>query len=108
LTSVAGFDVALVTHDWAAVYYDSTESTQGQYSEAAFVAAIDSQLDSAGTVTKITPVVGKPTIQVGTVGEPFFAAKQTETIERHGKSFTLPVTSYFLLEQGSWRFWFSQ
>jgi len=52
-------------------------------------------------------VTTTPTIQFGTVGQPFFAVQQTATLSHGGKMFTRSITSYFLLEQGTWRFWFS-
>jgi hypothetical protein len=112
LPFVASFDRELVnaaaSGDWELVYKYSAESIQGQYSVGTFTAVARQQVAKAGKITNITPVTNEPSIQIGTVGEPWFAVTQTETVELNGKTSTPQVTSYFLLEQGSWHFWFSQ
>jgi hypothetical protein len=111
MPAVSSFDSkfiqAVSTGNWDAVYNASTEAIQGQYTAQEFSAAINAQLNTVGRITAITPISVPPQIQTGTVGEPFFSVVQTATISLSGKTFSRAITSYFLLEQGQWRFWFS-
>ncbi len=107
VASVQTFDNSFIAGDWAAVYKETTGLISGQYSEPAFATAMMAQLNSAGKIASLSPVTTPPQVQIGTVGQPFFTVHQTATISKGGKTSTRQLTSYFLLEQGNWLFWFS-
>jgi hypothetical protein len=109
--AVTGYDAAMLgaqsSKDWSAVYKQSAETITGQYSSADLSDALNAQVAKVGKITAISPVTAAPDIQTGTVGQPFFSVSQQVTIDSGGQTSTRQVTSYFLLEQGAWRFWFS-
>jgi hypothetical protein len=111
VSTVSAFDDAVLhgvnTGDWSSAYSHSTESIRAQYTTDEYAAAIRAQFGSAGKITAISPVTTSPQLLTGTVGEPYFVVKQTATVALGGKTYTRTITSWYLLEQGNWYFWFS-
>jgi hypothetical protein len=109
--AVATFDDNLVKAagggDWTAVYQLSSESVTGQYMPDEFAAAMKQQESQVGTITAISPLTAAPTIQLDPTGQAYFAVTQTVTLDKGGNTSTRDVTSYYILEEGRWRFWFS-
>jgi hypothetical protein len=110
--AVASFDGSLVqsasSGDWTAVYKLSSESISGQYTTPDdFAAAMRQQQSQVGTITGISSLTTAPLVQLDATGQAYFAVTQTVTLDKGGSTSTRGVTSYYVLEDGRWLFWFS-
>src|SRR5262249_24042295 len=88
--------------------YNATEpATTAQYTPEEFAHTMNRQVAQIGRIVGITGPSGAITVQYDKAGQSFFALAQTVSLEKHGKTSTRDVTSYFFLEGGQWLFWFS-
>lgn len=92
---------------WNKVYAQISQTTRGQYTPEQFAAQLNQQIDSVGRITAVSPITGPPVIQYDTAGQAFFAVKQQITYRNKSSATTRDITSYFLMEDGQWVFWFS-
>jgi hypothetical protein len=109
--SVAQYDNAVVlasaNKQWNAVYQLTSTAITAQYGPDDFAALMANQVSAQGQITAISPVVSGQIIRAASNGQDYFVVAQTVTLERNGKSSSRSITSYYLFEAGSWKFWFS-
>jgi hypothetical protein len=92
---------------WQPVYDASSSVIRGQYSGAQFADAMARAIEKVGKITAIAPIPETVVVQTAPTGESYFIAHSNVTFSLNGKSSTRTVASYYLLEGGQWRFWFS-
>jgi hypothetical protein len=92
---------------WSAVYAISSQSVKAQYTAADFANALSAQQKARGKITRISPITTPPVVQYDAAGQAYFAVTQTVTLDRNGATSARQVTSYYVLEDGEWHFWFS-
>jgi hypothetical protein len=92
---------------WRPVYDSSSSVIRGQYNSEQFADAMARAIEKVGKITAITPIAETVVVQTAKTGESYFIAHSDVTFSLNGKSSTRTVASYYLLEGGQWRFWFS-
>jgi hypothetical protein len=92
---------------WQQVYDSSSSVIRGQYSNAQFADAMARAIEKVGKITAITPIPETIAVQTAPTGESYFIAHSDVTFLLNGQTSTRRVASYYLLEGGQWRFWFS-
>jgi hypothetical protein len=92
---------------WQQVYDSSSSVIRGQYSNAQFADAMAHAIEKVGKITAIMPIPEMVVVQTAPTGESYFIAHSDVTFSLNGQTSTRRVTSYYLLEGGQWRFWFS-
>jgi hypothetical protein len=92
---------------WQPVYASSSSVIRGQYSNTQFADAMARAIEKVGKITAITPVAETITVRTSSTGQSYFIVHSSITFSLNGKSSTRSVASYYLLEGGQWRFWFS-
>jgi hypothetical protein len=92
---------------WQQVYDSSSSVIRGEYSSAQFADAMAHAIKKVGKITAITPIPETMVVQTAPTGESYFIAHSDVTFSLNGQTSTRRVTSYYLLESGQWRFWFS-
>jgi hypothetical protein len=92
---------------WRQVYDSSSSVIRGQYSSAQFADAMARAIEQVGKITAIKPVPETVAVQTAPTGESYFIAHSDVTFSLNGQTATRRVASYYLLEGGQWRFWFS-
>lgn len=92
---------------WQQVYDSSSGVIRGQYSSGQFADAMARAIKKAGKITAITPVAETIAVQTSPTGQSYFIAHSAVTFSRNGQTSTRTIASYYLLEGGQWRFWFS-
>jgi hypothetical protein len=103
------FAAAVQSHDWSAVYALNSQTIQAQYSAASFAAVMNQGAAQEGQITSISAPLTTPLVSFDGDGQAYFIATQriTITTTRITIITTRQISSYFLLEGGAWRFWFS-
>jgi hypothetical protein len=114
MTAPPGYEQAVVhamkargIAGWSAVWNLTARTVTAQYSQADFAALMNQLSDKVGAITAMTPTSGPPTIRFDSGGQAYFTLTENVTYTRGGTSTTTQITSYYLLEGGQWRFWFS-
>lgn len=92
---------------WSAVWNLTSRAVTAQYSQADFAALMNRLSDQVGTITAISETSGPPAVEWDTGGQAYYTIVENVTYTHGGKSKTVSVTSYYLLEGGEWMFWFS-
>jgi hypothetical protein len=92
---------------WRLVYDASSSFIRGQYSRAQFADAMARAIEQVGKITAIKPIPETVAVQTAPTGESYFIAHSDVTFSLNGQTATRRVASYYLLEGGQWRFWFS-
>jgi hypothetical protein len=92
---------------WQQVYDSSSGVIRGQYSSGQFADAMARAIEKVGKITAIAPVPETIVVQTSSTGQSYFIAHSDVTFSLKGQSSTRRITSYYLLEGGQWRFWFS-
>jgi hypothetical protein len=92
---------------WQQVYDSSSSVIRGQYSNGQFADAMAHAIQKAGKITAITPVPETITVRTSSTGQSYFIAHSAVTFSLNGQTSTRTIASYYLLEGGQWRFWFS-
>jgi hypothetical protein len=93
--------------NWAAVYQLTSQQITAQYPLQEFASYLNQQVESVGKITNMSKPLFPPTPEYTPEGQAYYEIQQTVTILRHGSSSTRTLISYYLLENGAWRFWFS-
>ena len=96
--------------NWSTVYTLTGQVVTAQYSAPAFAAMMNQQVQRVGRITAIapiTPVGGSYAIQFDAAGQAYFIASALVTLDHNGTTSTMPITTYYLLEDGIWKLWFS-
>ena len=113
--SVASHDSALLTAEqngsvsnWSPVYQMTSRQVTAQYSVDDFAALLNQQVKSVGKITSISAPPANPTVQFTPEGQAYFSVQQIVTYRHGGSSHTKTLTSYYVLENGTWLFWFTQ
>jgi hypothetical protein len=101
------FAAAVQSHDWSAVYALNSQTIQAQYTAASFAAVMNQGAAQEGQITSISASLTTPLVSFDSDGQAYFIATQRITIAAQGSTTTRQISSYFLLEGGAWRFWFS-
>ncbi len=114
MTAPPGYEQAMVhamkergVDSWGAVWKLTSRAVTAQYSKAGFAALMNRLSDQVGTITAIKPVSGPPAVQWDNGGEAYYTVVENVTYGHGGKSKSVSITSYYLLEGGEWMFWFS-
>jgi hypothetical protein len=116
LTSAAGpavdqYDGAVLgaeqSGNWSAVYNVTSQQITTQYPLPEFTSYLNQQVESVGKITQISEPLSPPAPEYTPEGQAYFEIQQTITVVQHGASSTRTLISYYLLENGQWRFWFS-
>jgi hypothetical protein len=116
LTSLAGptvdkYDAEVLAAEnngnWSDVYQLTSQQITAQYSPQAFATLLNQQVQSVGKITQISEPLSPPAPAYTPEGQAYFEIQQTVTVLRHGASSTRTLTSYYLLENAVWHFWFS-
>jgi hypothetical protein len=105
--SVTAYDTAVIADNWSQVWMLTSQQITAQYPESAFVTTLTQDSKSDGNITSISPPPPQPTIQYTPEKQAYFLVDQTVTVKKNGSSHTESITSYYLLEGGMWKFWFS-
>lgn len=92
---------------WSTVWGLTSRVVTAQYSKADFAAVMNHLSDQVGTITAMAAVSGPPAVQWDNGGEAYYTVVENVTYTHGGKSKTVQITSYYLLEGGAWMFWFS-
>jgi hypothetical protein len=92
---------------WKDVYESSSSVIRGQYNNDQFADAMNRAIDKVGKITAIAPVAETVAVQTSPTGQTYFIAHSDVTFSLKGQSSTRRIASYYLLEGGQWRFWFS-
>jgi hypothetical protein len=92
---------------WQQVYDSSSSVIRGQYSNDQFAAAMAHAIEKVGKITAITPVAETIAVRTSPTGQTYFIAHSNVTFSLKGQNSTRTIASYYLLEGGRWRFWFS-
>jgi hypothetical protein len=101
---------AVTRHDWSQVYTLTSTAVTAQYpSASAFTAAMEDQVTHVGRITQVASTARvSPLIQFDPGGQPYFITQDNITrIGPKGSRESLSVTSYYLLQGGVWKLWFS-
>jgi hypothetical protein len=116
LTSLAGptvdqYDTVVLAAErngnWDAVYQLTSRQITAQYPRQEFASYFNQQVESVGKITQISEPLSPPAPEYTPEGQAYFEIQQTVTVLRHSGSSTRTLISYYLLENGAWRFWFS-
>jgi hypothetical protein len=116
LTAAAGptvdkFDTEVLAAEqngnWSNVYPFTSQQISAQYPPAEFAALLNQQVGSVGKITKMSEPLSPPAPAYTPEGQAYFEVQQTITVLQHGASSTRTLTSYYLLENAAWHFWFS-
>lgn len=92
---------------WSAVWALTSRTVTAQYNQSEFAALMNRLSDQIGTITAITATSGPPSVLFDSGGQAYFTLVESVTYTHGGKSKTVQITSYYLLEGGEWMFWFS-
>jgi|GEM_PF-4004132 len=92
---------------WQQVYDSSSSVIRGEYSNTQFADAMAHAIEKVGKITAIAPVAETIAVQTSATGQTYFIAHSDVTFSLKGQSSTRRIASYYLLEGGQWRFWFS-
>jgi hypothetical protein len=95
------------TGDWNSVWVQTSQAVTAQYTSGTFSALMNQQAQRVGRITSIVPNSASPTIQFSAAGEAYFISHDTVTLDHNGSTKQLLITSYYLVEGGGWKFWFS-
>jgi asparagine N-glycosylation enzyme membrane subunit Stt3 len=95
-------------HDWSTVYQQNSQIVREQYSASDFAALMQADAARYGQITAVSTPQSPPVIQVDDSGQTYFTVVQTVTYQLNGSTKQTQVTSYYLLEDGDWHFWFSE
>jgi hypothetical protein len=105
------YDQSMVTAaaqgNWDTVYSLTGQAVTAQYSSATFGALMQQQVQRVGRITALTPAGASSAIQFNAQGQAYFVAQDNMTLDHNGSTSQKLITSYYLLEGGGWRFWFS-
>ncbi len=106
------YDQSMVTAaaqgNWDTVYALTGQAVTAQYSStAAFGALMQQQVQRVGRITALTPAGAPSAIQLNAQGQAYFVAQDNMTLDHNGSTSQKLITSYYVLEGGGWRFWFS-
>jgi hypothetical protein len=116
LTSLAGptvdkYDAEVLADEnsgnWSDVYQLTSQQITAQYPPDAFATLLNQQVESVGKITQISEPLSPPAPTYTPEGQAYFEVQQTITVLRHGASSTRTLTSYYVLENAVWHFWFS-
>jgi hypothetical protein len=92
---------------WQQVYDSSSSVIRGQYSSGQFADAMARAIEKVGKITAITPIPETLSVRTSATGQSYFIAHSAVTLSLKGQTSTSTIASYYLLEGGEWRFWFS-
>jgi hypothetical protein len=92
---------------WQQVYDSSSSVIRGQYSSGQFADAMARAIEKVGKITAITPVPETLSVRTSATGQTYFVAHSAVALSFKGQTASRTVASYYLLEGGVWRFWFS-
>ena len=93
--------------NWTNVYNLTSRQVTAQYLPADFQTLFNQQVASVGKITSISTPVTSPVAEFTPEGQAYFAVTQTVKIQHSGVTHTRTLTSYYILENGTWLFWFT-
>jgi hypothetical protein len=99
---------AVRSNNWGAVYGYNSQTVKEQYSQGDFTTAMQHAVSQVGRITSISTSSAPIEVQTDSSGQTYFTVAETITYDQGGSSHTQQVTSYYLLEDGNWHYWFSK
>jgi hypothetical protein len=114
IAAQAAYDQAVTNavngHDWSQVYTLTSTAVTAQYPTALeFTSAMEDQVKQVGRINQVASTARvSPLIQFDSGGQPYFITQDNITrIGPKGSRESLSITSYYLLQGGVWKLWFS-
>ena len=101
------YNQAAMKQDWATVYATTSKIVVGDTSPGQFAQMMAQQARDSGSVLSIT-MTSPPIVKTNPDGITYFTIHEQVVIIKNGTSQTQSVISLFILEDGSWKFWFSK
>lgn len=101
--AVDSVNTAMIHQDWATLYSLTSTTVTSQVSETQFATLMTQQVAATGAVTAVT-VTGDPVVGTDQAGITYFTVAESVTLTHDGATRTSPMTAYFLLEGGTWKF----
>jgi hypothetical protein len=109
--TVASYDAALLQAEqngnWDDVYKQTSRQVTAQYQAGDFAALLNQQVAAIGKITSISTPLTNPVVEFTPEGQAYFAVTQTVTFQHSGANHSQELTSYYILENGIWDYWFS-
>lgn len=105
--AVTTYEQAMVAQNWTQLYSLTAPSVTAGYTSAQFAAALQQQEKQVGTITAVTVVSG-PVIGTNPAGITYFTVTEQWTVNHNGQVQTSTYISTYILENGTWMFWYSQ
>lgn len=99
-------DDAAINQDWATLYQYTADEVTGSMTEAQFAQTMTQQTQSTGRITAIQ-VTSDPQVQTNDQGITFFTVQEKVTISTNGISQTQNMVAAYVLEDGTWKLWYS-
>lgn len=96
---------ALKSGNLGQVYAMTSQLVAGQYTAAEFAEQLRGEFSRVGKITGISHITTPPDVRFDAAGQAYFKVSQTVTLDRNNQTQT--VNSYYLFEDGAWKFWFS-
>ena len=104
---VQTYNQAVIKQDWATVYVNTSNIVTGNNTQEQFAQAMAVQEQNEGKVVSIT-VTSPPQVFTNSGGSPYFTIQEQEVIVQNGITQTQSLLSVYLLEDGTWKYWFSK
>lgn len=101
------YNQAIMKQDWAIVYATSSKDVIGDASQERFAQMMAQQVQDAGTISSII-TTSNPEVNTNPDGIIYFSVHEQEVLVKNGTSHTQSLISIFVLEDGTWKYWFSK
>jgi hypothetical protein len=95
------------TGAWGQVYGLMSRALTAQYGAGDFASQMNAQVAKHGQITAITSVTVTPQISFDTAGQAYFTVTENVVVTGGDQAGTRQMTSYYLMESGTWVFWWS-
>ena len=104
---VQTYSQAVMMQDWATVYATTSKDVIGDASQEQFTKMMMQQVKDAGTISSII-TTSNPEVNTNPDGIIYFTIHEQEVLVKNGRSQTQSLISIFVLEEGTWKYWFSK
>ncbi len=104
---VQTYNQALAKQNWATIYATTSNIVVGNYTPDQFAQMMAQQVQDVGTVSSIS-TTSNPEVKTNPDGTLYFTINEQVVFIKNGVSQTQSLISIFILEDGTWKFWFSK
>jgi|SRR5579884_1415206 len=101
------YNQAAIKQDWTTVYDLTSQSVTAGYTEAQFAQMMTQQVQNIGTISSIS-ATSNPQVTINSANTIYFTISEKVTINKNGMTQSKSMIVVFILENGSWKFWFSK